>query len=318
MRRLLTLLTAALLSPVPAAVAADSHPARVDLPACGQDSPLSESRVLDCTYIALAAKDGGTVYAHLTAPGAVTWRGTETAGSLTFPATTQSWPVMSLFNGLGSGRITPTTAAGTVTEVGQMALQLTFDIRISALGQQCMARGTVSTSSTGVDAVGGGQGKDRDPATGRFALAGTSAGAPELSGSACAQAAEYVDLSKGVGIYLEGALTVSDTASGGATGAQTAVLRTPAAIRSKGKTVLLPRAVRTNAGQVATASVSWSPRKAANGSQRRYATLTAGKGGKLLLTTTGKAKRLYVRLTVSAPPTGTYGEYLVTRRWVVR
>ena len=307
-----------MLTPVPAVAAADSRPASVDLPACGQDSPLTESRVLDCTYIALAAKDGGTVYAHLTAPGAVTWRGTEVAGSLTFPSTTQSWPVMSLFNGLGSGRITPTTATGTVTPAGQMALQMTFDIRISALGQQCMARGTVSTSSTAVDAVGGGQGTDRDAVTGRFALAGTSAGVPELSGSACAQAAQYVDLSKGVGVYLAGVLAISDNSAGGAAGAQTAALRTPSTIKHAGKTVLLPRTVTTNAGQVATASVSWSPRKAGNGTARRYASLRTGRAGKLTLTTTGKAKRLYVRLTVSAPPTGAYEEYLVTRRWVVR
>ena len=82
--------------------------------------------------------------------------------------------------------------------------------------------------------------------------------------------------------------------------------------------VILPSAVTTNAGQKAVASLTWSPKKSANGSNRKYARATFSKKGKVTLRTTGAAKRLHVRLTLSAPPTNGFQEYLVTKSWVVR
>ncbi len=311
------LLAAGLCAPATAALAATPEPATVSLPACASDAPFSDKRTADCTYIAMTATSGQVMYGHVTSAGEVIWTGTDTGGALSFPSTAQTWPVLSLYGGLGNGRITPATITGTLAASGEVAMQIAFDVRISALGQQCQARGVIAVSSTATDTIGGGQGSNRD-ATGRFAVAGTSLGAPELSGSACAQAAQYLDLGKGVGVFVAGTLSVGSSDSGATAGAQTAVLRTPARLKPAGRTVLLPHAVTTNAGQKASVSVRWSVRKAADGTSPRYARLRVGREGAVSLITTGKAKRLYVRMTVSAPATASHGEYLQTRRWVVR
>ena len=85
-----------------------------------------------------------------------------------------------------------------------------------------------------------------------------------------------------------------------------------------GKTVLLKKAVVTNAGQEATAEVTWSTNKKANGSNLRLAAAKTTKAGKVILRTTGKAKRLYVKLVLSAPAVPGYQAYEFTKKWTVK
>lgn len=313
---LLACAATALAVPVPAHAVEDG-PASVQLPQCAAGSPVSETRVPDCSYIALPGRDGKVYYGYLSSAGQVTWGGTATAGVLSFPASGQQWPVLApLFSGIGSARVTPGHISGMVTDAGSAQFTLTFNARVEALGSQCTATGTVTVSTDTSDAVGGGVGSRL--ADGRFAAAGTSTSEPMLTGSACAQASSYLDLSRGVGVYASGFLTIGGTSSGASAGAQTATFKAPSKLKRKGTTVVLKKAVRTNAGQKATATLNWSTKKGANGSSARLASARTGSSGKLILKTTGAAKRLYVRLTVSAPATAGYDELLITKRWVVR
>ena len=55
--------------------------------------------------------------------------------------------------------------------------------------------------------------------------------------------------------------------------------------------MLLKKAVVTNAGQTATAKVTWSTKKSAMGNKARFASVTTSKAGKVTITTTRKAKK---------------------------
>ena len=50
-------------------------------------------------------------------------------------------------------------------------------------------------------------------------------------------------------------------------------MKVPNKIKAKGKTVLLKKTVTTNAGQKATAKVTWSTKKNAKGGKARHANL---------------------------------------------
>lgn len=297
--------------------AVEDGPAFVQLPQCAAGTPVSESRVPDCSYIALPGKDGKVYYGYLSTAGQVTWGGTTTGGVLSFPAGSQQWPALApLFSGIGSARVIPGHISGLVTDSGSAQFTLTFNARVEALGSQCTATGTVTISTEGTDSVGGAVGAPLS--AGRFAAAGTSTSAPMLTGSACAQAASYLDLSRGIGVYAAGLLTLGGTSSGASAGAQTATVDVPKRLKRKGKTVVLQRAVTTNAGQRATSTLNWSTKKGANGSSQRFASIHTTRSGKLTLKTTGAATRLYVRLTVSAPATTGFKDLLLTKTWVVR
>lgn len=299
------------------AQAVSDGPATVTLPQCAQDGPVSNVRVPDCSYLALANRDGSIIYAYLSAAGPVSWQGTSNAGTLTFPSTRQNWPTVSLFGNIATARLFPQTITGTVNDAGDVSLTVAFTVRVNALGQSCTATGSMTASSSGTDSLGGGTGSPRTP-TGQFAIAGYTPTGPTVSGDACARANDYIDFSKGLGVYSTGLLMLDSGGSGGAAGAQTATVNTPKKLKRKGTTVILPSAVTTNAGQKAVASLTWSPKKSANGSNPRFARAKVTKSGKVALRTTGVAKRLHVRLTLSAPPADGYQEYLVTKSWLVR
>ncbi len=82
--------------------------------------------------------------------------------------------------------------------------------------------------------------------------------------------------------------------------------------------MLLTKTAVTNAGQTATAKVTWSRKKSAKGSDDRYANLEVGKSGKVTLRTTGKAKQLYVKLSLTAPAVPGYQPYSITKKWTVK
>jgi hypothetical protein len=100
--------------------------------------------------------------------------------------------------------------------------------------------------------------------------------------------------------------------------AQTAKVKVPKKITAKGTTVLLKKAVVTNAGQKAASKVTWSTKKSAKGAKKLYAKVTTTRSGKLAITTTGKAKKLYVKLRLAAPATVDYAPYRFTTKWTVK
>ena len=82
--------------------------------------------------------------------------------------------------------------------------------------------------------------------------------------------------------------------------------------------MLLKKAVVTNAGQKATAKVTWSTKKSAKGSKAKYASVKTSKAGKVTITTTGTAKKLYVKLSLTAPAVPGCMAYTSTKKWTVK
>jgi len=92
---------------------------------------------------------------------------------------------------------------------------------------------------------------------------------------------------------------------------QTAKVKTPKKIKYKGTTVLLKKAVRTNAAQKATSKVTVKPKK------KKYAKVTTTKKGKVRIKTFGR-KKLKVTLKLKAPATDQYTAYSYTKKWTVK
>ena len=143
----------------------------------------------------------------------------------------------------------------------------------------------------------------------------TSYTAPAAFGGCLLVNAAY-DLSKGMGWYLTGTMTLP--AAPPVVQKQTATVKVPKKVERTGKTVLLKKAVVTNASQKATAKVTWSTKKKAGGSNLRLAAAKTTKSGKVILRTTGKAKRLYVKLSLKAPAVEGYRAYKYTKKWTVK
>jgi hypothetical protein len=136
---------------------------------------------------------------------------------------------------------------------------------------------------------------------------------PALNASCLQLAATDYALLKGASWFLTGTMTLPGGPAATAVRTQTAKVKLPRRIKAEGKTVLLKRAVRTNAGQTARARVTWS-----KGSAKRLARVRTTKAGKVTITTTGKAKRLRVTLTLRAGATGPYKPYAKTTSWLVQ
>lgn len=100
--------------------------------------------------------------------------------------------------------------------------------------------------------------------------------------------------------------------------AQTAKFTLAKKVKYLGKTVLLKKAVVTNASQTATAKVTWSTKKSAKGHAKKYAKLVKNSKGKLTLYTKGRAKKLYVKLTLKAPATADYTAFKYVKTWKVK
>ena len=92
---------------------------------------------------------------------------------------------------------------------------------------------------------------------------------------------------------------------------QTASVSLPKKIKFKGSTVLLARAVRTNAGQRVVAKVAVSPRA------KKYSVVKVTSTGKVTIKTFGK-KKLTVTLTLTAPSNSAYSPYSATKVWTVK
>ena len=77
--------------------------------------------------------------------------------------------------------------------------------------------------------------------------------------------------------------------------------------------MLFKKAVVTNAGAKATPKLTWS----AKGTSKKYAKVTTTRSGKLTITTTGKARKLFVKLRLTAPATPAYTAYSYTQTWKI-
>lgn len=280
---------------------------------CAQGSSQTDTFLPGCSYVYLAPK-AAPAYTYLSSQGAVSWKGgTVTGGALAFPAAGQTWPGLTGLY-LNSGTVvTPKAITGTVGADGRVDLRLDYDLRITLGSAQCTLTGTTALSSQATETLGGqATGRNHDPATGGFAVASTSYGTPAQSGDCLTVNAAY-DLSKGLGWYLTGTMSLP-----AAPVAQTAKVKLPNKLKAAGKTVLLDEAVVTNAGQSATAKLSWSTRRRAAGHKAKYATAKIRRSGKVTIRTTGQADKLYVKLVLAAPAVPGYRAYTFTKKWTVK
>jgi len=218
-----------------------------------------------------------------------------------------------------SSAVTAKNITGTIDAAGKVDLTMDYDVLLTAGASQCRLTGNVQLSSQATEKLGGqAAGRNYDPATGAFAVASTTYAAPnaiDVTPAGCLAANPAYDLSKGMGWYLTGTMTLPSAKP--VPKAQTATVKLPKKIKPEGKTVLLKKAVVTNAGQTATAKLNWSTKKSAKGGKATYAKVIT-KDGRLAIRTTGAAKRLYVKLRLSAPARDGYTAYSFTKKWTVK
>ena len=304
-------------APPSACVNLTDGPAEVVFEACAQGSEQTNDYIPDCSYLRLAPMTSSAypfpAYTYLTSVGPMTWEGgTLTGSTLSFPQGGQI-PLWSPYGGF-------TDVTGTIDANGKVDLTLSYHLNFwhdptsLITNNGCLLTGTAYLSSQGVEALGGqARGKNYDPVTGRFAVVSTSYTAPTQSGLDCPSFGDAYDLTKGMGWYLTGTLSLPSTPV-----AQTAKVKVAKKIAAKGRTVLMKKAVTTNAGRTARAKLTWSTKKIAKGHRAKYASAKISKSGRLSITTTGKAKKLYVRLSLKAPAVEGYTAYSYTKKWKVK
>lgn len=304
----------ALAPPAMATVDPGNGPATVVLTKCATGGNPVATFDPACSYLYLTPRGFSTYpFVNLTAPGPVTWdSGNMLDGGLAFPASGQTWQEIEKLPQGTKLRVNPVDITGRVDGSGVVTMEVPYALTFELSGQICEVTGTVDLSSAGRDSLGTATGKNWDPATGAFAVAGTSA-APSLSGACTKVQTEAFDVSQPIGFYFVGTMTLPPPDA-----AQTATPKVAKKVKKSGKSVLLKRAVVTNIGQKATAKVTWSPKKNAKGKKAKYAKLTTKKSGKLVLTTKGASKKLFVKLTLKAPAKPGYKAYSYTKVWKVK
>ena len=302
----------------PAVADVGDGPATVTLDACAQGATQSDTYLPDCSFLNLVGKDAPS-YTYVTSQGPISWSGTSASGLISFPAPDQTWPALDLDNNR-TLTWTPKDIAGAIDDTGtlRMAMQyeMTIDVPDGIAAGTCTLSGIVELSSEGTEFRSEqATGQNYDPATGRFAVVSTSAYPviPSINATCLRLAAVDYNLLKGASWYLTGSMALTQKPAVAAVRAQTAKVKLPKRIKAKGKTVLLQRAVRTNAGQKAKPKVTWS-----KDSARKFARVKNAKSGKVTIITTGKAKRLRVELKLTAKATGPYEPYSKTTTWLVR
>lgn len=294
----------------PAAADIGNGPVSVTLAPCEQAQ--TDSYLPGCSFITLVGKDAPS-YIYTTS----SWTGTTSSGLLSFPATDQNWPSVT---GERSITWTPKDIAGTVGDSGRLRLAMQYEMSVEipegVAAGTCTLSGVVELTSEGTEYRSGqAVGQDVDPATGRFAVVSTSAYplVPQINATCLRVAAVDYDLLKGASWYLTGTMTLPHQPAVSPARAQTAKVKLPKRIKAKGKTVLLQKTVRTNAGQKLVPTVTWS-----GGSPKKYASVKTTTSGKVTIRTTGKARRLRVSVTLRAKATDTYLPYARTTTWLVK
>lgn len=294
----------------PAAADIGNGPASVTLDSCEQAQ--IDTYVPGCSFINLVGKDAPS-YIYTSS----SWSGSTSSGLLSFPAADQTWPSVP---GERTITWTPKDIAGTVGDNGKLRLAMQYEMAVEipqgVAAGTCTLTGVVELTSEGTEYRSGqAVGQNVDPTTGRFAVVSTSAYPliPRINATCLRLGAVDYNLLQGASWYLTGTMTLPQQPAVSPTRAQTATVKLPKRIKAKGKTVLLKKAVRTNAGQKAKATVTWS-----GDSARRYASVKTTKAGKVTIRTTGKARKLRVTLTLRAKATGAYTAYVKTTTWLVK
>ena len=294
----------------PAAADIGNGQVTVTLAACEQAQ--LDTYVPGCSFINLVGKDAPS-YVYTTS----SWTGSTSSGLLSFPAADQTWP------GVPGERTitwTPKDIAGTVADNGELRLAMQYEMSVEIAegvgAGTCTLSGVVELTSEGTEYRSGqAVGQNVDPATGRFAVVSTSAYPliPQISATCLRLAAVDHDLLQGASWYLTGMMTLPQEPAASPARPQTAKVKLPKRIKAKGKTVLLTKAVRTNAGQKLKPTVTWS-----GGSAKKYASVKTTKAGKVTIRTTGKTRKLRVTLTLRAKATDGYQPYAKTTTWLVK
>ena len=247
----------------------------------------------------------------------MSWKdGSLTGSDLLFPAPGQTWPALSGLYLNASSVATAKNITGTVAADGKVDLTLEYDVLLTAGSSQCRLTGSTLLSSQGTETLGGASGSNYNPATGRFAVVSTTYAPPtaiDVTVAGCLATNIAYDLSKGMGWFLTGTMELPGGNVVPIPSPQTASVKLPKKIKPKGKTVLLKKSVVTTAGQKATAKLTWSTKRSAGGTKAKYASAT-----KRSITTTGKAKKLYVKLALTAPAVDGYTAYSFTKKWTVK
>ncbi len=306
------------LAAAPASADIGNGSATLTLDECAQGATQSDTYLPDCSFLNLIGKDA-PAYTYVTSQGPVAWTGTTSSGLLSFPAADQAWPTLNLDGGR-TLTWTPKDIAGAIDNNGKLRIAMQYDMTIDVpdgvAAGTCSLSGIVELTSDGTEYRSGqALGQNWNPDTGRFAVVSTSAYPliPALNATCLRLAAVDYNLLKGASWYLTGTMTLPTEPAVAAVRAQTAKVSLPKRIKAKGKTVLLKQAVRTNAGQKAKSTVTWSKNSA-----KKYARVKTTKAGKVTITTTGKAKKLRVTLTLRADATGPYKPYSKTASWLVK
>ena len=304
----------ALAPPAMAEVDPGNGVASVTLTKC--PSPVNPSDTFNpaCSYVSMSSTGGqlSKPIVNLTAPGEVPWaNGSIADRGLAFPATGQTWKSITKLSTGAELTMNPVDITGSIDSTGVVKLTLPYNILIEGSNQMCTLTGTVELSSSTTDTAGKATGAKWDPATGAFAAAGTGSAPTQAPGSVCTNVqANVFDLTKPIGFYFVGTMTLPPPDA-----PQTATVKVAKKVKKSGKTTLMKKAVVTNLGQKATPKVTWSPKKSAKGKKAKYATLKVKKNGKLILKTKGASKKLYVKLTLTAPSKPGYKAFSYTKVW---
>lgn len=330
-----TLILGLAAAPPAAAIDLNDGPATVTLDVCGGGNPVQPMYVSNCTYVRFPKRPlNGALesFVYWTDQGKVTWQGTLTGNTLTFPAAGQTWPTLIVGTG-STDQVNPTDISGTIDANGRVDLSWNYSFTLSS-NLVCTLSQTVQLSSAGTEASTGAQGSAYDFASRRFALVSTTYPLANRSGDCSVPLQVYDIAAQGLGWYLTGTLdlpasptppapsppdpTPPDPTQPDPTTAQSADVTLPKKVKSKGTTVLLPAAVIPTGGVPATPRVTWSTRRTAKGTNPRLGRAKISQTGRVTFTPKGNGKRLWVRLTLTAPATTTLDAYRLTKTWRVR
>lgn len=283
----------------------------------------SKTFIEGCSYTAFTNKAGTqTTYTFVSSNGNVTWKnGTIQAGALSFPAAGQTWPSIT---GLPLDTVSASTASditGTVDlTTGKVVLNLKVNTLLtSGTGDECTLTGEATLTSDGTEGLGKvAKGSPYDPSTGKFAVVSTTPASVTATGKGCSGLNLLYDVSKGMGYYIAGGMTLP----GGATPTPapttptptptptpepttrkaqkpTKALSLPSKLAKTGDTRLVKLPVKTNAGRTAKVAVRCTSVNAAAAGEVRACT-TFKRAGAVWVNLAGtQTTKVTVRITAA-------------------
>ncbi|MCU0299276.1 MAG: hypothetical protein MUF33_12275 [Candidatus Nanopelagicales bacterium] len=155
-----TLILGLAAAPPAAAIDLNDGPATVTLDVCGGGNPVQPMYVSNCTYVRFPKRPlNGALesFVYWTDQGKVTWQGTLTGNTLTFPAAGQTWPTLVVGTG-STDQVNPTDISGTIDANGKVDLSWPYSFTLSS-NLVCTLSQTVQLSSAGTEVSTGAQGR---------------------------------------------------------------------------------------------------------------------------------------------------------------